>query len=269
MQISGCFWSSSWTQCWRGAAPCCIRGWPTTGRRRRPATRGCGWRSTRLPPLTDVSAVRWHERLCRPGGAWTPARGENPGRRHRGGARTCPDRRGRRPDRRAQTSRRGSLKGLAPFWRRAQPEFPGQSGQGALVLLRLRRGRRHHRLRHAHRGAQLRRGDRAPGREVPGGVALRGGHQRPAPAGGQRTRLLQANAAAAAFFVDALQSAEAQIGRDFPDGSGLRRRGGRALRGRLRAALLGRPDGPPTPRRLQRCGVAGRRAGGTARPRGL
>jgi len=38
--------------------------------------------------------------------------------------------------------------------------------------------------------------------------------------GGQRTRLLQANAAAAAFFVDALQSAEAQIGRDFLTGRG-------------------------------------------------
>ena len=86
---------------------------------------------------------------------------------------------------------------------------------------------------------------------------------------GTRSRLLEANRQAAAFYAEQLRTAEARPARGVPGHPRIRRRGRPALRLRVRAHGLGRADQAPAGRRFHpRRAVQGRAVeGGPARAR--
>ena len=132
----------------------------------------------------------------------------------------CPIDAGHRRGRHPAHGRRRLAQGALPVPRRAVAELPRDPGARALLLLRLRRGRRRRRLPdearppHVHRG---RREARRPGRRH---AALRGRRAAPDRSGPNRTRLVAANRAAAEFFARRWRPPEAAVGRHVPGGAG-------------------------------------------------
>ena len=162
--------------------------------------------------------------------------------------------------------RRRRLKGLCPFHDEKSPSFHVEGrglfhcfgcGVGGDVIAFVQRTDG---LSFAEAVERL--ADRA-------GVQLRyeQGGAAPSRPQGQRTRLVEANRLAAAFYAGQLAGPEAHVGRRLPDRPRLRRRGRRAVRLRLRTGRLGRAHRPPARPRLQPGRAGHRRAVPAVQPR--
>ncbi len=164
--------------CRPAAGPQRRRRAPTGRRRAGPGRRGSCGRSHHIRRLWGGGDARW-----------TPSVGSGRGRAHQGRghrprAREGPHRRGRPRLRDPQVRRRRQPQGPLPVPRRAQPVVQRQPRQGRLVLLRVRRGRRRHRLPAQGRPPLVHRGRREARRPLRRHPPVRRGLGRAQPAGG-------------------------------------------------------------------------------------